>query len=169
MDPFRTNMDYSFIFYTVAALLVLTGIAGIILPALPGVPLVFVGLLVAAWTEGFERVGWITLVVLGVLTVISIIIDVISTVIGAKKVGASRLALVGSAIGTVAGLFFMPIGLFVGPFLGALGGEYLHGRKLGQATKVGLGTWLGIVLGVAFKLGLAMTMVAVFAVAWFVN
>ncbi|MBD9537646.1 MAG: DUF456 domain-containing protein [Stenotrophomonas sp.] len=162
-------MDYSFIFYTVAALLVLTGIAGIILPALPGVPLVFVGLLVAAWTEGFERVGWITLVVLGVLTVISIIIDVISTVIGAKKVGASRLALVGSAVGTVAGLFFMPIGLFVGPFLGALGGEYLHGRKLGQATKVGLGTWLGIVLGVAFKLGLAMTMVAVFAVAWFVN
>ncbi|TDB27763.1 DUF456 domain-containing protein [Stenotrophomonas sp. ATCM1_4] len=162
-------MDYSFIFYTVAALLVLTGIAGIILPALPGVPLVFVGLLVAAWTEGFERVGWITLVVLGVLTVISIIIDIISTVIGAKKVGASRLALVGSAVGTVAGLFFMPIGLFVGPFLGALGGEYLHGRKLGQATKVGLGTWLGIVLGVAFKLGLAMTMVAVFAVAWFVN
>jgi uncharacterized protein YqgC (DUF456 family) len=162
-------MDYSFIFYTVAALLVLTGIAGIILPALPGVPLVFVGLLVAAWTEGFERVGWITLVVLGVLTVISIIIDVISTVIGAKKVGASRLALVGSAVGTVAGLFFMPIGLFVGPFLGALGGEYLHGRKLGQAAKVGLGTWLGIVLGVAFKLGLAMTMVAVFAVAWFVN
>ncbi len=161
-------MDYSFIFYTVAAILVLIGLAGIILPALPGVPLVFVGLLVAAWTEGFERIGWLTLVVLGVLTVISLIIDVVSTVIGAKKVGASRMALIGSVIGTVVGLFFMPIGLFVGPFLGALGGEYLHGRKLGQATKVGFGTWLGIVLGVAFKLGLAMTMVAVFAVAWFV-
>ncbi len=161
-------MDYSFIFYTVAALLVLIGFAGIILPALPGVPLVFVGLLVAAWTEGFERVGWITLVVLGVLTVISIIIDVVSTVIGAQKVGASRLALIGSAVGTVVGLFFMPIGLFVGPFLGALGGEYLHGRELGQATKVGFGTWLGIVLGVAFKLGLGMAMIAVFAMAWFV-
>lgn len=161
-------MDYSFIFYTVAAILVLIGLAGIILPALPGVPLVFVGLLVAAWTEGFERIGWVTLIVLGALTVISLIIDVVSTVIGAKKVGASRMALIGSVIGTVVGLFFMPIGLFVGPFLGALGGEYLHGRKLGQATKVGFGTWLGIVLGVAFKLGLAMTMVAVFAVAWFV-
>ncbi len=161
-------MDYSFIFYTVAALLVLIGIAGILLPALPGVPLVFVGMLVAAWTEGFNRIGWITLVILGVLTVISIIIDVISTVIGAQKVGASRLALAGSAIGTVAGLFFMPIGLFAGPFLGALAGEYLHGRKLGQATKVGFGTWLGIVLGIAFKLGLAMTMIAVFAVAWFI-
>ena len=65
------------------------------------------------------------------------------------------------------GLFFMPIGLFVGPFLGALGGEYLHGRQLGQATKVGFGTWLGIVLGVAIKLGLAVAMVGVFAIAWF--
>ncbi len=161
-------MDYSFIFYLVAAVLVVGGFAGIILPALPGVPLVFVGLLVAAWTEGFNRVGWIALVVLGVLTLISIVVDVISTVVGAQKVGASRLALIGSVIGTLAGLFFMPIGLFVGPFAGALIGEYLHERNLGKATKVGLGTWLGIVLGVALKLGLAMAMIAVFAVAWFV-
>ncbi|MEN5206503.1 DUF456 domain-containing protein [Stenotrophomonas terrae] len=160
-------MDYSFIFYLVGALLVLVGIAGIILPALPGVPLVFVGLLLAAWGDGFNRVGWLPLVVLGVLTVISIVVDVISTIAGAKKVGASKLALIGSAIGTVAGLFFMPIGLFVGPFIGALAGEYLHGRQLGQATKVGFGTWLGIVLGVALKLGLAITMVGVFALAWF--
>ncbi len=165
--PFRANMDYSFIFYLVAALLVIVGIAGIILPALPGVPLVFVGLLVAAWGDGFERVGWLPLVVLGVLTVISVIVDVIATVVGAQKVGASKLALLGSAIGTVVGLFFMPIGLFVGPFAGALLGEYLHGRQLGQATKVGLGTWLGIILGVALKLGLAMTMLGVFAAAWF--
>ncbi|WP_293705883.1 MULTISPECIES: DUF456 domain-containing protein [unclassified Stenotrophomonas] len=160
-------MDYSFIFYLVAALLVIVGIAGIILPALPGVPLVFVGLLVAAWGDGFERVGWLPLVVLGVLTVISVIVDVIATVVGAQKVGASKLALLGSAIGTVVGLFFMPIGLFVGPFAGALLGEYLHGRQLGQATKVGLGTWLGIILGVALKLGLAMAMLGVFAAAWF--
>ncbi|WP_449466634.1 DUF456 domain-containing protein [Stenotrophomonas humi] len=160
-------MDYSFIFYLIAALLVIVGFAGIILPALPGVPLVFLGLLVAAWTEGFERVGWLPLVVLGVLTIISIVVDVLSTVIGAQKVGASKLALLGAAIGTVVGLFFMPIGLFVGPFAGALVGEYVHGRQLGQATKVGLGTWLGIVLGVALKLGLAMTMIGLFAAAWF--
>ncbi|KRG66025.1 membrane protein [Stenotrophomonas humi] len=160
-------MDYSFIFYLIAALLVIVGLAGIILPALPGVPLVFIGLLVAAWTEGFERVGWLPLVVLGVLTLISVVVDVLSTVIGAQKVGASRMALLGAAIGTVAGLFFMPIGLFVGPFAGALIGEYVHGRQLGQATKVGLGTWLGIVLGVALKLGLAMAMIGLFAAAWF--
>ncbi|MGE8280403.1 MAG: DUF456 domain-containing protein [Stenotrophomonas sp.] len=160
-------MDYSFILYVLGALLVLVGIAGIILPALPGVPLVFVGLLLAAWGDGFERVGWIPLVVLGVLTIISVIVDVIATVAGAQKVGASKLALIGSAVGTIAGLFFMPIGLFVGPFAGALLGEYLHGRHLGQATKVGLGTWLGIVLGVALKLGLAMAMLGVFVAAWF--
>lgn len=161
-------MDYSFILYLLAALLVIVGIAGVILPALPGLPLVFAGLLVAAWADGFTRVGWLPLVVLGVLTALSIVVDVLATTLGAQRLGASRMALAGSVLGTVAGLFFMPIGLFVGPFLGALFGEYLHGRRLGQATRVGFGTWLGIVLGVALKLGLAVAMLGVFAIAWFV-
>lgn len=161
-------MDYSFILYLLAGVLVVVGIAGIVLPALPGVPLVFVGLLLAAWAEGFTRIGWPTLLVLGVLTVISLVVDVLSTTLGAQKLGASRLALVGSVIGTVAGLFFMPWGLFIGPFVGALVGEYLHGRELGKATRVGIGTWLGIMLGVALKLGLAVAMLGVFVIAWFV-
>ena len=161
-------MDHSFILYLLAALLVIVGIAGVILPALPGLPLVFAGLLVAAWADGFTHVGWLPLLVLGVLTALSIVVDVLATTLGAQRLGASRLALAGSVLGTVAGLFFMPIGLFVGPFLGALLGEYLHGRRLGQATRVGFGTWLGIVLGVALKLGLAMAMLGVFAIAWFV-
>ena len=161
-------MDYSFILYLLAALLVIVGIAGVVLPALPGIPLVFAGLLVAAWTDGFVRVGWLPLVVLGVLTAISIVVDVLSTTLGAQRLGASRLALVGSLVGTVVGLFFMPIGLFAGPFLGALLGEYVHSRQLGRATKIGIGTWLGIVLGVALKLGLAVAMLGVFALAWFV-
>jgi len=161
-------MDYSFILYLLAALLVIVGIAGVVLPALPGIPLVFAGLLVAAWTDGFARVGWLPLVVLGVLTAISIVVDVLSTTLGAQRLGASRLALAGSLVGTVAGLFFMPIGLFAGPFVGALLGEYLHGRQLGRATKVGISTWLGIVLGVALKLGLAVAMLGIFALAWFV-
>lgn len=161
-------MDYSFILYLLAALLVIVGIAGVILPALPGLPLVFAGLLVAAWADGFTRVGWLPLVVLGVLTALSIVVDVLATTLGAQRLGASRMALAGSVLGTVVGLFFMPIGLFVGPFLGALLGEYLHGRRLGQATRVGFGTWLGIVPGVALKLGLAVAMLGVFAIAWFV-
>lgn len=160
-------MDLSFIFYLLAALLVIAGIGGIVLPALPGVPLVFAGLLLAAWVDGFAHVGWVPLLVLGVLTVVSVVLDLLATMIGAQRVGASRLALLGSLVGTVAGLFFMPIGLFAGPFLGAAIGEYLHGRQLGKATRVGFGTWLGIVLGVALKLGLVVAMLAVFALAWF--
>lgn len=160
-------MEYSFIFYVLAAVMVLIGIVGVVLPALPGVPLIFAGLLLAAWTDDFQRVGWIALTVLGLLTVLSLVVDVVSTTAGAKRVGASSKAIWGSIIGTVAGLFFMPIGLFVGPFAGALLGEYWHEKNLGRATKVGFGTWLGIMLGMAFKLGLAFTMVGLFAFAWF--
>nr|WP_241093293.1 DUF456 domain-containing protein [Xanthomonas sp.] len=150
----------------IAGLLVLVGLAGVVLPALPGLPLVFFGLLLAAWADGFQRVGWVALTVLGVLTLLSFLIDFLSTVVGAQRVGASRKALWGSVLGSVVGLFFMPIGLFVGPFVGALAGEYWHGRQLGQATKVGFGTWLGIVLGVAAKLALAFAMVGLFAASW---
>lgn len=159
-------MDPTFIYYMVAGLLVFLGLAGVVLPALPGMPLLFAGLLLAAWTDGFQRVGWVILTVLGVLTVLSFLIDFLATVFGAKRVGASRKALWGSVLGSVAGLFFMPIGLFVGPFVGALAGEYWHGRQLQQAARVGLGTWLGIVLGTAAKLALALAMVGLFAAAW---
>ena len=159
-------MDYSFILYLLAALLVIVGIAGVILPALPGLPLVFAGLLVAAWADGFTRVGWLPLVVLGVWTALSIVVDVLATTLGAQRLGASRMALAGSVLGTVAGLFFMPIGLLAGPFVGALLGELWHGREFRQATKVGLGTWLGIVLGVVLKLGLAFAMLGLFVFAW---
>jgi uncharacterized protein len=159
-------VDPTFIYYMVAGLLVFLGLAGVVLPALPGMPLLFAGLLLAAWTDGFQRVGWVILTVLGVLTVLSFLIDFLATVFGAKRVGASRKALWGSVLGSVAGLFFMPIGLFVGPFVGALAGEYWHGRQLQQAARVGLGTWLGIVLGTAAKLALALAMVGLFAAAW---
>jgi uncharacterized protein YqgC (DUF456 family) len=87
--------------------------------------------------------------------------------LGAKRVGASKLAVAGAVLGTFAGLFFGPVGLFAGPFVGALGGELIHGREVRKATKVGFGTWLGIVFGIVLKLGLAFAMVGLFAFAWF--
>ena len=160
-------MDSSFIFYVLAVVLVLIGIAGIVLPALPGIPLVFAGLLVAAWGDGFVHVGWVPLTVLGLLTLASIAVDVLATVVGAKRVGASRKALWGTFVGSIVGLFFMPIGLFAGPLAGALLGEYWHTRELGRSTKVGLATWLGILLGFALKLALVIAMLGIFAFAWF--
>jgi uncharacterized protein YqgC (DUF456 family) len=165
-------MDLHALFYVLAAILVVVGLAGIVLPALPGLPLVFAGMLVAAWTDGFERVQWWWLLILGILTLLSLLIDFWATAMGAKRVGASRKALVGAVVGTFVGIFFAPIGLFAGPFVGALLGEFWHGRRfdtqgIGKATKVGFGTWMGIVFGVVLKIALACTMLALFAWAWY--
>ena len=154
--------------YMLAALLALVGLAGIVVPALPGLPLVFAGMLLAAWAGGFEQVGVWVVVLLGLLTLVSFAVDFWATAHGARRVGASRKAVAGAVIGTFAGLFFFPVGLLVGPFAGALAGELLHGREWRQAAKVGFGTWIGVVLAVVLKLGLAFAMIGVFAVAWLV-
>src|SRR5687768_15075326 len=125
-------------------------------------------MLLAAWAGDFQQIGWLPLVVLGVLTLVSVAVDFFATMLGAKRVGASRKALLGAVVGTFAGLFFGPVGLFAGPFVGALLGELWHSRELGKAAKVGLGTWLGILLGTVLKLGLAFAMLGLFAFAWFV-
>ncbi len=154
--------------WALALLLVLAGLAGAVLPAIPGAPLVFAGLLLGAWIDGFQRVGWFPLIVAGVLAALTFAVDLAATALGAKRVGASPLALVGAAVGTVAGLFFGLVGVVVGPFAGAVLGEYAARRDLRQAGRAGLGTWLGIVLGSAVKIGLLLAMVGVFAVAWLV-
>lgn len=164
-------MDASLIWYVIAALLVLVGLAGTVLPALPGIPLVFAGMLLAAWAGGFEHVGAVTLVVLGVLTLLSMLVDFWATAMGAKRVGASGKALTGAVIGTFVGVFFGIIGVFAGPFVGAVAGELLHLRSLdrrgiGRAAKVGAGTWVGVVVAVALKLMLAFAMIGIFVVVW---
>jgi uncharacterized protein len=166
-------MDITSIYYILAALLVLVGVAGTILPALPGLPLVFAGMLLAAWAGGFAQIGVGTVVALGALTVFSLLIDFWATALGAKRVGASRTAVLGAVLGTVGGLAFGPAGLLVGPFAGAVSGELLHGhragarRGVGHATRIGFGTWMGIILGTALKLALAFAMLGLFALAWF--
>lgn len=159
-------MDTQTILYVVAALLMLVGLAGTILPALPGIPLVFVGMVLAAWAGGFQYVGWGWLVALGILTLLSLGIDLLAGSMGAKRVGASKWALAGAVLGSLVGLFFGPLGLFAGPFVGALAGELAHRRDLAQAAKVGVGTWFGILLGTALKVGLAFAMLGLFAFAW---
>ena len=154
--------------WVLAVLLVLVGIAGTILPALPGAPLVGIGLVLAAWADRFEKVGWFPLVVIGVLTILTLVVDFLATMMGAKRVGASGLALFGAALGTVAGLFFGLPGVILGPFVGAVLGEYLARRNHEQAVKVGVGTWIGLLLGTAGKLALIFMMIGVFAFAYFV-
>ena len=161
-------MDPTLFWYAIATCLVLVGLAGVILPALPGLPLVFTGMLVAAWAGDFQRIGALPLILLGLLTALSIVVDLAATAAGAKRVGAGPLAVWGAALGTVVGLFFGPVGLLAGPFLGALLGELWHTRALRRAAHVGLATWVGILLGTVLKLALAFTMIGLFALAWFI-
>ena len=153
--------------YVLAGLLILVGLAGVVLPALPGLPLVFAGMLLAAWVDHFQTVGPVPLVILGLLTAVSFLVDFWATAHGARRVGASKMAIVGAVLGTFAGLFFAPVGLFVGPFVGAMLGELGHARELRRAMKVGFGTWLGIVVAIVLKVGLAFAMLGIFAFAWF--
>src|SRR5690606_14512542 len=114
----------------------------------------------------FEHIGIPVVVVLAVLTLFSLVVDFWATALGARRVGASRMAVAGAIIGTFVGIFFGFIGLFAGPFIGALAGGLLHGRRIGRATRLGLGPCLGIVFGSALKLALASTMIGLFALAW---
>jgi uncharacterized protein YqgC (DUF456 family) len=154
--------------WILSALLVGTGMAGTVLPLLPGVPLVFAGLVLAAWIGNFQHVGWPVLLLLGVLTLLSLAVDAAAASLGAKRVGASRAAILGAALGTLVGVFFGLPGLLVGPFAGAAAGQFLVRGDLGDAGRAGFGAWIGFLLGSLAKLALAATMLLIFVVAWFV-
>jgi uncharacterized protein YqgC (DUF456 family) len=158
-------MDASMLAYIVAGVLILAGLAGTILPALPGVPLEFAGMLLAAWAGGFRQVPVWVVVILGLLTLVSIAVDFFASTLGAKRAGATKLALWGAAIGTLVGLFAGIPGLLLGPFVGAVAGELAGGRALLAASKVGVATWLGLALGTALKLALAFAMLGIFVAA----
>jgi uncharacterized protein YqgC (DUF456 family) len=153
------------ILYLLALVLVIAGLAGTILPVLPGALLVFGGLFLAAWADGFTRVGGLALSIIGALGLFSFVVDFVASLLGAKRVGASPLALVGATLGGIAGIFLGIPGLILGPFLGAAAGELLARGGLVKAGKVGLGTWLGLVAAAIAKVFLAFMMIATFFIA----
>jgi uncharacterized protein YqgC (DUF456 family) len=155
--------------WLLAAVLVIVGIAGAVLPALPGVPLVLGGLIIAAWADDFQRVGWVVLTLLGVLTLVSFAIDFVATALGAKRVGATKLAVIGAALGTVLGIFLGIPGLILGPFVGAVAGEMLSHGQWRKATQAGVATWIGLLFGTLAKLALVFAMIGVFVFAYFVG
>lgn len=148
--------------WLLAGLLIVLGLAGLILPVLPGIPLMYAGLVLLAWAEDFAHVGWITLTLLGVLTLLSYGIDFLATALGAKRFGASPRAVMGAALGAVAGLFFGLLGILLGPFVGAVLGEFSRKATLQEATQAGVGATLGLLFGALLKLALAFTMLGVF-------
>jgi uncharacterized protein len=155
--------------WVLAIALIVVGVIGTFLPVLPGAALVFGGMLLAAWIDDFQRIGWITLIILGVLTMLVFIIDVVAAFLGAKRVNASRLALVGAAVGTIIGLFFGIVGILIAPFIGAVIGELVARGRLEPAARVGFGTWLGMAVGALAKMAVVLAMIGVFVTSYLIR
>jgi uncharacterized protein len=148
-----------------AVMLIAAGVAGTVLPALPGIPLIFAGVLLAAWIDDFQRIGTVTLTVLGVLTAIGVAIDYVAAATTARRAGASRQGVIGAAIGTLAGIFTGLWGLVFMPLLGAVVGELIANKDALTAGRVGVATWVGLLIAAAIKVAIAFTMIGVFVAA----
>lgn len=161
--------------WVLSALLIAVGVAGTVLPALPGTVLVLAGIVLGAWIDGFSRVSGWTVAGVAVLAVLAWATDYVAAALGARRAGASGLALVGAAVGTLAGALTGLVGLLVMPLLGAVLGEAWAQRQRWrsgeaeaagrQAMRVGLATWVGLLVGTAVKLALVFMMIGVFLAA----
>lgn len=158
-------MEHTLVWWMLGGLLVVSGLIGLVLPAIPGAPLIFAGLLLAAWAEDFEYVGVWAIVILAVMSLLTYAVDLWATMFGAKKFGASKRAVIGALVGLLVGVFLGMPGVIFGPFIGAVIGELSARGDLRQATRAGIGATIGLVLGAALKLALAFAMIGVFAVA----
>ena len=151
--------------YVLAALLMVGGVVGNIVPALPGIPMIFGGIWLAAAVNEYQRVGTGWLLVIGALGAFGVLVDFMAGVLGAKRVGASKAALWGASAGTVIGMFFGLLGLVFGPFLGALAGELASSKSVLRSAHVGIGTWLGLLFGTLVKLVISLLMIGLFGFA----
>jgi len=152
------------VLWIAASVLIVIGALGVIVPVLPGAPLIFLGALLAAWAEDFVYLGFGSLIVLGILAALAIVVDFVAGAFGVKRFGASRRAVAGATIGAVVGIFFGIVGVLIGPFVGAVIGELSLRRNLAAAGRAGIGAALGLALGTAAKLAIAFAMVGVIVV-----
>ncbi len=149
--------------FWVALLVMVVGILGTFLPVVPGTPIIFLAALGYGYYEGFNQITPLILGIIFGLMVITLLIDYVAGVLGAKKYGATKYGTWGSFIGGIAGIIFFSIpGLLLGPFVGAVAGELLGGRKADEAVKVGVGSVIGLAGGALFKVIFAVAMVMIF-------
>ncbi len=146
----------------------MVGFLGVVLPILPGIPLSWLGLLIYAWGTGFERISITLVVVFFILTVLTLVIDFVAPILGAKKYGASKFGIFGAFLGFIVGIFVLgPLGIILGPFIGALLGELIAKGKPKEAVGSAFGTVLGLVAGILFKIIVILIMAGFFIASWF--
>jgi uncharacterized protein len=163
-EPFGDAL-MNFLAWSVGITAMIIGFLGTALPALPGTPLIFMGAFFIAWWTDYTIIGAGPLLLLAFLGGFGFVVDIIASSIGAQRVGASGKAVLGATLGSILGLFFALPGMILGPFVGAALGQYYHDRSIQTAAKVGLGTWIGLLVGTAAKVAIAFAMIATFITA----
>ncbi len=151
--------------WSLVVLLMAAGVVGMVVPVIPGAALIFAGAALGAWIDQWTRVSVWTLGVIGLLGLVSVSIDFVAGSMGAKRLGASPLAVTGAAIGTVAGIFTGLWGLIFMPFVGAAIGEFIAIRNVERAGRVGVATGMGLLVGAVVKIALAFMMIGLFVAA----
>jgi len=145
-----------------------TGLLGVVLPILPGIPLAWLGLFIYAIGTGFERISIATVVIFAILTVFALLLDFLAPMLGAKRYRASKLGVFGAFLGFTVGIFALGFwGIILGPFIGALLGELIAGRRPTQALRSAFGTFLGFVAGTLFKVIIILVMAGFFIASLF--
>ena len=158
--------DVTELLWFLAVVLVVAGLAGIVIPALPGTVLIFAGLLLGAWADRFTQVGAVSLTIIGIVGLASYFIDFAAAAMGTRRLGASRRGMIGAALGTALGLFFGLPGILIGPFAGAVVGELTAHTDLRRAGRAGIAAWIGFAVGTAVKIAMAFLMIGIFLAAY---
>lgn len=157
------------VWYGLAVALIAAGLAGAVVPVLPGIPMIFAGIWVIARVDHYQHLGPGWLLGIGAVGAVGVACDLLAGALGVTRMGASRAAVWGALLGTLAGLFVGLPGLLLGPFLGALLGELFSGKGILRSTQVGVSAWIGMVFGAITKLVSSMVMVALAGAGWWWN
>ncbi|MEA5115954.1 MAG: DUF456 domain-containing protein [Geobacteraceae bacterium] len=160
--------DQSMILWIFGAILTVTGLSGLLLPIVPGAPVLFLGLLLGAWAENFQYIGLWTLLVLAAMAMLTYAVEFAASALGVKKYGGSKRAMVGAVLGGIAGLFLGIPGILFGPFVGAVIGELSMQRSLDEAGRAGFGTVVGLAIGLAGKFAIGIAMIGLFILKRFI-
>ncbi len=144
------------------------GFFGVFIPFLPGVPLAWLGLFLYAFFTHFATISLTTVLVFLGVTILTLILDFVAPILGAKRNHATKYGIIGASLGFLIGIFVLgPLGIIAGPFLGAFAGEFFAGKKSGAALDSAIGTLKGFVLGMIFKVTAILVMLGFFVVALF--
>jgi uncharacterized protein YqgC (DUF456 family) len=154
------------VLHLLGLLIVTAGLVALVVPVIPGVAIVYLGILTVAWADDFTRIGPLVLLVLAGLMLVALVADNVAALVGARRGGASAWGVLGAGLGAVVGLAFGLPGVILGPAAGALAFEYLKNPDLKRAGRAGLGGLLGFALGVVTKCAFGVTMVGLALLAY---